>query len=110
MYERFTNFRSYPCKNLVSHRPIVCTFSHFTKVKSNKVKSNKVKSNKLKDNYVLGKVDIDDCLPTSREKDIKDIGLNGDSFHDPKLTKEQLDLELDEYNRHRDYKKRFYLR
>jgi len=38
---------------------------------------------------------------TFNQKDIDD-GTNGDSLHDPNITKEQLDKELDDYARVRD--------
>jgi len=40
---------------------------------------------------------IDKALPTSREDDIPDDGVNGDSLPHPFVTKEELDEELDEY-------------
>ena len=100
MYQNFTSFRSHCCNNSNHHRHVVCTFSHSPIVLS--------KTTSKKDEYVPAKVDLDKCLPTSRENDIKDIGLNGDSLHDPKITKEQLDVDLDKYNKsnnHNNYDK-----
>ena len=51
-------------------------------------------------------LNVDAALPTSCEDDEQDIGVNGDSLPYPKVTKEQLDREMDEYwRKHKPYNK-----
>ena len=45
----------------------------------------------------LKELSLDKDLPTSRENDYHDICVNGDSLHDPKISKEQLDNEIENY-------------
>jgi len=73
------------------HIELRCRYLHSSK----KRKKEKV----IPDNYEpgTGLLSLDSALPTSREDDIPDDGVNGDSLPHPSVTKEQLDEEMDEY-------------
>lgn len=66
-----------PCINAKPHNPMICRYSHTA------------------DCSISDR--LDKALPTSRENDYSDLLINSDSIHDPTVTKEQLDSELDEY-------------
>ncbi len=101
-----SNFRSRKCYNSINHRVSVCKYLHnVDKIKSPNLDKCLQTScgNDIWNN--VKSPDLNQCLPTSREDDICDFGMNGDSIHDPNITKKQLDDELDEFINDRDIKK-----